>query len=679
MNQIEHWSHQQHPLLLRKDEQQGLPTSFTCEICDEYSVAVNDELYYVCDSCKFYVHKSCAESPRQINHYFHPSHPLTLFTRRNYYCDSCHQYFTNAVSFKCAQCNFDMDVKCALMPPITCESQEHIQHFSHQHPLPLVQDVDNRNKTKLCFVCHLTCSSGTDYGCTKCRHFLHKSCAELPREIKHSVHPNHGLLALGVTHAWFTCSLCDKKDGQTLLFKCRQCTFQLCVKCGMTVKGINSIRYEDHEHLLCFLENTYNKLGLCNSYDAYCKHPVLSNATEFSHTQCSIFRCLDCDFKVHLLCGPLPAVIQYEYHKHPLILVDSLEEDNSGEYYCDVCETERDPRIRLYYCEECKFFAHVHCVMSEMQLYPCHTSDAELINYDQIIKVLKGDLSNVELKTIGADFWNFSEEAVLLAEKVQAKSSVTFKDLLNTALSEAQWLTQDFKWDASSHEENKGQQAVSQSTADQLNLTDDHINELLRLCRYTEVDFSNFTNTLKGNFYSRWLKINSGDLALKVIDIEGYKVPFTLAPVLKVLLRKYKDICLHSEKSLAVKSIALSFLCKVVKQMHSTRVQDITKDLLQDWYFYVEFSDWRVSLKVNFLKQYLEKITRAFFGLQLKKVEADVPTILSKKIDELKHLRLQYETKLQECQKFRQTSPKPKFVNECLNEATKLEWKTAIS
>ncbi|EXB57303.1 hypothetical protein L484_011390 [Morus notabilis] len=303
----------------------------------------------------------------------------------------------------------------------------------------------------------------------------------------------------------------------------------------------------------------------------------------------------------------------------------------------------------------------------------------ELFNYDQIIKVLKGDLSNVVLKTIGIDFWNFSEEAVLLAEKEQAKSSMTFKDLLNTVLREAWWITSDFTWDTSSHEENKGQQAVCQSTVDQLNLTDDYIDELLRLSRYTEEDFSNFTNALKRNFHRRWLKINSGDLVLKVIDIEGYKVPFTLAPVLNVLLRKYKDICLHSQRSLAVKSIALSFLCKVVKQMHSTRVQDITKDLLQDWYFYVEFADYRVRLEVNFLKQYLQKITRAFFGFQLKKVEADVPTIISKKIDELKHLQLQYETKLQECQNFRQTSPKPKFVNECLNEARKLEWKTAIS
>ncbi|XP_024020315.1 uncharacterized protein LOC21412250 [Morus notabilis] len=645
---IQHWSHQQHPLLLiRKDDQQGQPTSFTCGICKQWAEAYT---YYACDPCKFYVHKSCAELPHQINHPFHPSHGLlTLCVRENFYCYSCHQSFTNTLCFTCGQCNFKMDLACALMPPISCEDQDHIQHFTHQHPMPLVKADDN------CFVCHLTCSSLTAYGCTKCKHFLHKSCAELPLEIQHSVHPNHGLLTLVVTHDYFTCSLCEKRDRQTLFFKCHSCSFQLCVKCGTTVKGINSIRYQDHEHLLCFLEeNPYTELGPCNGYDAYCRHPVLSNSIELSHTQCSIFHCLDCDFKVHLLCGPLPSIIKFKYHVDPLILVDSFEEDDSGEYYCDVCESERDPRIRIYYCQECKFFAHVHCLISE------------------IVNVLKGDLTAVELKTCGTNLW-ISEE-MNVGEEEQAKSSMTFKELLDKIPGhELSWFKVDFEWDTSSHDqENKqGQGVSSQRTSDQLDLRDEYIDELLRLSRFTADDFSSFSYSLRRNFYRRKLKINVSDLALKIVEVKGYKVPFTLAPVLKILLRKTDEgIFRFSESSTEMKSIAVSFLCKVVKQLRSTMVQDITHDLLQDWYFYVEFAYWRVDFEVDFLKQSLQKITKAFFNSQLKKLQVDVPKTIKQKLDDFKN-------KLEKCEKFLETSPDPTFTKACLDEAAKLEWKTA--
>lgn len=78
-----------------------------------------------------------------------------------------------------------------------------------------------------------------------------------------------------------------------------------------------------------------------------------------SLTQSSMFRCADCDFNVHLLCGPLPCTIKYEHHIH-LILVDIIIENDSGKYYCDICESERDPRICVYYYQELKFIAYAH-------------------------------------------------------------------------------------------------------------------------------------------------------------------------------------------------------------------------------------------------------------------------------------------------------------------------------
>ncbi|GMN73571.1 hypothetical protein TIFTF001_054322, partial [Ficus carica] len=119
MDQIQHWIHE-HPLFLRKDHEIN---NERCGMCNEEIVAPYN--YYACDACEFYVHKSCAELPPNINHPFHPSHPFTLLAHSNYYCNSCHQKFQNALQFGCGRCDLNMDVECALIPHITCEGREH--------------------------------------------------------------------------------------------------------------------------------------------------------------------------------------------------------------------------------------------------------------------------------------------------------------------------------------------------------------------------------------------------------------------------------------------------------------------------------------------------------------------------------------------------------------------------
>ena len=46
-------------------------------------------------------------------------------------------------------------------------------------------------------------------------------------------------------------------------------------------------------------------------------------------------------------------------------------EDDSTEYYCDICEEERDPKDDVYYCEECEgfFVAHIQCVVDEVSTH----------------------------------------------------------------------------------------------------------------------------------------------------------------------------------------------------------------------------------------------------------------------------------------------------------------------
>ncbi|PON40242.1 Zinc finger, PHD-type, partial [Parasponia andersonii] len=390
----QHFCRQRHILLLIRDSKIS-NDHLLCEICNSLVAAP----YYVCDSCKYYAHKSCTELPRQINHSIHPRHPLTLLTQKVFFCDSCKQNFKNTLCFSCIQCNFDLDVECAQMSnSITCpEGQEHsIRHSSHPHLLRHIERKINKDIKIECFACKskaLDSSSGVYYGCIRCNYFLHKTCIdELPQEILNTLHPHHGPLTLYARLFKCTCRLCDKKENHTFSYECPQCDFRLCVQCCLG-EVRRTIRYEDHEHLLCFVEKIYTKLGdRCNAYNTNCNLPIISNCTEFDATISSAFRCLDCDFVLHLLCGPLPSTIKHEFHTDPLVLVELLIDDDSGEFYCDVCETERNPRIRAYYCHKCKYIVHVHCVISEIK------------------NVLSGDLIDVKLKTVGEDIWTLPIE-----------------------------------------------------------------------------------------------------------------------------------------------------------------------------------------------------------------------------------------------------------------------------
>ncbi|XP_062076772.1 uncharacterized protein LOC133781717 isoform X2 [Humulus lupulus] len=369
MEEIQHFCPQQHILLLKDNKICG--DQIICKICKSSMAAP----YYVCDSCKYYVHKSCEELPKQINKYpLHPRHPLSL-TTRNAYCNCCGRASKKLLVFNCVGCDFDLDVECFKMSNSikTCPLGQHcIQHSSHPHLLLLVDTTDTIYKgvNVRCFACRSKSSpselsdGGVYYGCNRCNYFLHKQCIDqLPQEIQTSHHPNHNrLFLLMKRYNNRKCSTCENTNYHALYFECPQCDFWLCLECGVRRP---CIKYEDHPHLLCFMKKIKNAVEQCNVYDTCLKQSIMCNTKEFHKTNSFKFQCLDCDFKLHLLCGPLPLIIKHDSHMHYLELVDSFIEDNSGEYCCDVCEEERNPRIRVYCCRKCKYIAHVHCVISE--------------------------------------------------------------------------------------------------------------------------------------------------------------------------------------------------------------------------------------------------------------------------------------------------------------------------
>ena len=182
--------------------------------------------------------------------------------------------------------------------------------------------------------------------------------------------------------------------------------------------------------------------------------------------------------------------------------------------------------------------------------------------------------------------------------------------------------------------------------------------------------------------YLNKLKLTSSDLALKLVHVEGYMIPYTLAPVLETLLIKYGDISAKSEYlTQEFKSFLYFFLCQVLKRMCNTMVVDLTMNLLQEWYYHLTFVKSR-SFEIDFAFSHLDKLICAFLSLQSKRLhEEEIPNVLDKKMTEvwkkMIEMMTQLEKSLEICKEYRGSSPKSEFMEQCLNEASEMKWKKA--
>ncbi|WOG86353.1 hypothetical protein DCAR_0205556 [Daucus carota subsp. sativus] len=237
----------------------------------------------------------------------------------------------------------------------------------HDHQLIKKEDYHAR-EGDLCYGCGLLLDkSSSVYHCTHlgtndeeyncAKFFLHKACAHLPTMLKHPNH--HHRLTLSHRQLFFKdkCNVCGiKLTGFT--YYCRSCKdeFQICVACVIPIKTIE-IRPPYHPHKLSFLANgqaTF-RCDACHEVD-----------TDFS------YMCNTCSFWIHLKCSNLArSLVSDIYHKHPLRLAYSLPEIyRRFQQSCRICnEVLQDPSDWIYYCQDCRFFAHIKCATSPPPYY----------------------------------------------------------------------------------------------------------------------------------------------------------------------------------------------------------------------------------------------------------------------------------------------------------------------
>ncbi|XVF51802.1 hypothetical protein PTKIN_Ptkin04bG0213500 [Pterospermum kingtungense] len=407
MDQIHHFL-DPHPLILIVEDRSN---KVYCSGCGE---CLPDPIYG-CSDCEFYLHKSCAELPQEIQKNFHPCPLLLNILYFGHRCDDCLERIPG-FSYRCERCDFDMHIKCAQQPTI---GEKLIRHFTHQHPLKLVDKTKELEAP--CVICDKLCSAGgsssSAYGCEECNFFLHNSCMiNIPEQINHFFHPSCPLTPLTTSSDW--CQGCDE-HGSGLVFRCGKCRFQLDVKCALlpTIesKGADKIQHSSHQHPLA-LRESWNlallKFGAEHvEKTAHHQVPVLfvkdATSSYTGHVLLSFHKKSIIPFILYTLSLSRPS--------HRILFIklfdvwhasDSMTDE---EFYCDVCEEKRFKFEEVYYCEECKFIAEVRCVMSE--LWPSlaisedqSSIDGRVISRDEENSALEttiGELKNeiTELKT----------------------------------------------------------------------------------------------------------------------------------------------------------------------------------------------------------------------------------------------------------------------------------------
>ncbi|KAK2996735.1 hypothetical protein RJ639_025474 [Escallonia herrerae] len=195
------------------------------------------------------------------------------------------------------------------------------RHFSHRHDLILSEVLPNldagETEGAVCYGClqPITAADHAFFSCDECRDFfLHKTCAELPQDIKHAAHPTHLLELLtrqpfgNLTYPCDCC--CESRDG--FIYYCLLCYFCICVPCSLArkISALGKIKHFAHHHPLIF--NEEKDFGGKEAICYWCRNRIIDDA----------YSCTDCNFFLYKTCLDLPYQIEHFSHpKHRLTLL----------------------------------------------------------------------------------------------------------------------------------------------------------------------------------------------------------------------------------------------------------------------------------------------------------------------------------------------------------------------
>ncbi|CAL8169922.1 unnamed protein product [Prunus armeniaca] len=363
------------------------PAQLPCEVCGEDRVRGNiynkySAAMYLCSICQLLVHGCCSWLPTHIKTAQH-QHRLKLtwwfedtFPKIQNFCDLCYKNMDNIRAvYYCEHecCSYVAHNYCVTLcyeavedsaaadddRIINNQIQFQIDHFSHPHVLALInsdhQDNgdDDNDRIITCNGCMRPITKiDAFYSCTEqesCPFFLHTACAQSPKKVlfpfvtgQCELHPRVHSIG-GV----FKCSMCRTFGQGFVYFEFNNPFFHFDLHCTILWKQ-KALKHEAHVHTLQFntsLESSYICRGCGTSGNYFW------------------FSCRRCDFHLCFSCVKLPPTARHKYDNHPLKLTYDSVKNELDEYYCEICEGKRDPKLWFYSCSDCDFDCHPHCIL----------------------------------------------------------------------------------------------------------------------------------------------------------------------------------------------------------------------------------------------------------------------------------------------------------------------------
>ncbi|KAH1096096.1 hypothetical protein J1N35_013017 [Gossypium stocksii] len=326
MEESNNYGHQ-HPLLLMLNQEQLINYGSGVADCSRCGEKVSAPCFCCVEHCGFYLHKICAEAPLELNHPFHPHHPLLLMQNAPYFdgvyaCNFCDKEGSEFV-YNCSCCELDLHIKCALFTFNIAENNlKELEQVALQHPLVFTENGDEElEDVDKCFGCWEPLAKYTHFS-PDCRFNLHEKCAKLPFKLNHVCHRKHPLV-LQFNRKGLSCKVCQETRQRNVgfVYGCSPCNFSIHIKC---LSPSPIIEDKSHQHPFSLILR---------------QAPFICDAcgTEGNH---AAYACCTCNIMVHKKCISLPRIIKNRWHHHRVSHTYFLHKEHFERLDCIMCHDE---------------------------------------------------------------------------------------------------------------------------------------------------------------------------------------------------------------------------------------------------------------------------------------------------------------------------------------------------
>ncbi|XP_042023926.1 uncharacterized protein LOC121771217 isoform X2 [Salvia splendens] len=254
---------------------------------------------------------------------------------------------------------------------IEMEEEDMIDHWSHEHPLTL---VDTR-ELEFCYGCEVRFGSGEQaYGCSidgcEYSNLLHPECAAMAREIRRPLHHPQHILIQRHERTLLGCGICGKTIW-SIGYKCISCRFEMHLRCAQDSDLIDASTRDDDDD-----DDDDEKRRAIIRHPSHPSHDLklFRRRCPFKCDACgatrkgSSYTCAadDCQYWIHERCASLPQNLKREDHHHSLSLSFHVPlEYIRFDYKCDVCSVSFLPNYWIYHCQLCRYIVHVKCAFDK--------------------------------------------------------------------------------------------------------------------------------------------------------------------------------------------------------------------------------------------------------------------------------------------------------------------------